>query len=168
MIAFSKAITTENGHFRINVNCVSPGATATPATGNPVKAASSGDEEAQARLSQLLRLCPIGRGLQQRLGMPRDIANVVASLISDRAEWITGQTLSVSGEYLMLEPRRRSRRPDAWSGGLMNMRRAVHCPIASPWPRLLISEHGGARYRPRASPLSSPDSGAGRGTYHDD
>jgi NAD(P)-dependent dehydrogenase (short-subunit alcohol dehydrogenase family) len=101
VVAFSKAIAKENGRFRINVNCVSPGATATPATGDLVESASSGDEEAQARLNQLLRVYPIGRGLQ-RLGMPQDIANAVTFLVSDRAEWITGQTLSVSGGYSMV------------------------------------------------------------------
>jgi NAD(P)-dependent dehydrogenase (short-subunit alcohol dehydrogenase family) len=101
VVAFSKAIAKENGRFGINVNCVSPGATATPATGNLVEAASSGDEEAQARLNQMLRVYPIGRGLQ-RLGMPQDIANAVTFLVSDRAEWITGQTLSVSGGYTMV------------------------------------------------------------------
>ncbi|MDP6605537.1 MAG: 3-oxoacyl-ACP reductase family protein [Dehalococcoidia bacterium] len=101
VVAFSKAIAKENGRFRINVNCVSPGATATPATGNLVEAAASGDEDAKARLNQMLRVYPIGRGLQ-RLGMPRDIANATTFLVSDRAEWITGQTLSVSGGYTMV------------------------------------------------------------------
>ena len=85
----------------ITVNCVSPGATATPATGNLVEAAASGDEDAKSRLNQMLRVYPIGRGLQ-RLGMPQDIANATTFLVSDRAEWITGQTLSVSGGYTMV------------------------------------------------------------------
>ncbi len=101
VVAFSKAVAKENGRFRINVNCVSPGTTATPATGDLVESATAGEEEAQARLNQLLRLYPMGRGLQ-RLGMPQDIANAVTFLVSDRAEWITGQVLSVSGGYTMV------------------------------------------------------------------
>jgi NAD(P)-dependent dehydrogenase (short-subunit alcohol dehydrogenase family) len=96
VVAFSKAIAKENGRFRINVNCVSPGATPRLADGD-----TAGDEDAQARQNQLFRLYPMGRGLQ-RLGEPRDIANAVTFLVSDRAEWITGQTLSVSGGYTMV------------------------------------------------------------------
>jgi len=50
----------------------------------------------------LLRRYPIGRGLE-RIGQPQDIANAVAFLVSDRAEWITGQVLSVNGGYSMVQ-----------------------------------------------------------------
>lgn len=36
----------------------------------------------------------------QRLGEPEDIANAVELLVSDRARWITGQTLRVNGGYV--------------------------------------------------------------------
>ncbi|MCH7809145.1 MAG: SDR family oxidoreductase [Chloroflexi bacterium] len=36
-----------------------------------------------------------------RLGQPSDIASAVAFLSSARAEWITGQVLSVNGGYSM-------------------------------------------------------------------
>lgn len=99
VVAFSKALAKENGRFRINVNCVSPGATETETAlaGGPLP----DPEERQQRMRQMGRLYPMARGID-RLGRPQDIANAVAFLASDRAEWITGQTLSVSGGYSML------------------------------------------------------------------
>ncbi len=44
----------------------------------------------------------MGRGLN-RLGRPSDIANAVAFLASERAEWITGQVMSVNGGYSMAD-----------------------------------------------------------------
>jgi len=41
------------------------------------------------------------RGLDGRLGQPDDMAGAVAFLASDRASFITGQTLSVSGGLTM-------------------------------------------------------------------
>ena len=36
-----------------------------------------------------------------KLAYPEDIANAVAFLASEKAAWITGQTLSVDGGYAM-------------------------------------------------------------------
>jgi len=38
----------------------------------------------------------------RRLAQPQDIANAVAFLASDEAEYITGQTLSVNGGLAMV------------------------------------------------------------------
>lgn len=99
VIALSKAIAKENGRFGINVNCVSPGATETETM--LAGREQQDPEERQQRMRQLGRMYPMARGLD-RLGTPQDIANAVAFLVSDRAAWITGQTLSVSGGYSML------------------------------------------------------------------
>jgi len=48
-----------------------------------------------------MRSYPLARGLG-RLGQPSDIANAVVFLASERAEWITGQVLSVNGGYSMV------------------------------------------------------------------
>ena len=47
-----------------------------------------------------MRQYPLAKGLG-RLGQPTDIASAVAFLASQRAEWITGQVLSVNGGYSM-------------------------------------------------------------------
>ena len=49
-----------------------------------------------------MRQYPLAKGLN-RLGKPSDIANAVAFLASARAEWITGQVLSVNGGYSMVD-----------------------------------------------------------------
>ena len=87
VIAFSKAVAKEVGRYNINVNCVCPGFTRTPATTDRL----TPDLEAR-----IVRLYPLGR-----LGLPEDVAQAVTFLASDGASHITGQTLSVSGGYTM-------------------------------------------------------------------
>jgi NAD(P)-dependent dehydrogenase (short-subunit alcohol dehydrogenase family) len=91
VVGFSKALAKELGRFSITVNCVSPATTATETTA----------EWIQAQGEQIMRQYPLARGLN-RLGRPSDIANAVAFLASARAEWITGQVLSVNGGYSMV------------------------------------------------------------------
>jgi 2-hydroxycyclohexanecarboxyl-CoA dehydrogenase len=99
VIGFSKALAKEVGRHNINVNCVSPGATATPATGNIGQGERTPEQE--ERMRAIYRVYPMARGVN-RLGLPSDIADAVAFLVSQRANWITGQTLSVSGGYSMI------------------------------------------------------------------
>lgn len=90
VIGFSKALAKEVGRFCVNVNCVSPATTETEATAAWLR------EQGE----QIMRAYPLARGLN-RLGRPTDIADAVAFLASQRAEWITGQVLSVNGGYSM-------------------------------------------------------------------
>jgi Dehydrogenases with different specificities (related to short-chain alcohol dehydrogenases) len=91
VIGFTKALAKEAGRNCITVNCVSPATTVTDATKDWI--AAQGE--------QIMRSYPLARGLG-RLGQPSDIANAVAFLASERAEWITGQVLSVNGGYSMV------------------------------------------------------------------
>jgi 3-oxoacyl-[acyl-carrier protein] reductase len=96
----TKALAKEMGRYRITVNCVSPSTTETETTASLFEAARQSQEGA-ARLEAIGRQYPLYKGLG-RLGQPQDIANAVAFLASDRAEWITGQVLSVNGGYCMV------------------------------------------------------------------
>lgn len=88
---FSRALAKEVGRYAVTVNCVSPATTETEATADWIR------EQGE----QIMRAYPLARGLN-RLGQPSDIANAVAFLASERAEWITGQVLSVNGGYSMV------------------------------------------------------------------
>ncbi len=95
ILGFSKAVAREVGKHRINVNVVALGAVDS-------KELTFGelDEAAQGRLNQLFKAYPMGRGLE-RLSRASDVADAIAFLSSDRAEYITGQVLGVSGGFAM-------------------------------------------------------------------
>ena len=95
ILGFSKALAREVGKHRINVNVVALGAV--DAKELPLEQL---DETAQARMQALFKSYPIGRGLQ-RLSRASDIADAVAFLASDRAQYITGQVLGLSGGFAM-------------------------------------------------------------------
>lgn len=73
----------------IRVNAVVPGVTDT----EQPRGAGITDEELYARGSQI----PMGR-----IGQPQDVADTVAFLLSDNAQYITGQSLAVNGGAIML------------------------------------------------------------------
>jgi len=56
--------------------------------------------ENNERLAKMLRAYPISRGLG-RLCRPEDVSGMVAFLASDRAAFITGQRIGVSGSFTM-------------------------------------------------------------------
>ncbi|WP_214109367.1 SDR family NAD(P)-dependent oxidoreductase [Acrocarpospora catenulata] len=90
LIGFAKTIARESARSGVTSNVVCPGPSDTPLLAE-VAAGSPKLVEA------LKRSIPVGR-----LGAPRDVAGAVAFLASERAEYITGQTLSVSGGLTMV------------------------------------------------------------------
>jgi 2-hydroxycyclohexanecarboxyl-CoA dehydrogenase len=90
VIAFTKTIAREVARSGVTANCVCPGPTRTPLLEGMV--GEGGDRFVDA----LTRAVPM-----RRLGEPEDIAAAVAFLASDRAGYVTGQTLSVSGGLTM-------------------------------------------------------------------
>lgn len=85
-IAFTKALAREMARYNINVNCVCPGPTDTPL----LAAVPEKHQEAFARATPL-----------RRLAKPSEIADAVLFFVSARADFITGQVLSVSGGLTM-------------------------------------------------------------------
>ncbi len=83
---FSRALARELGSRSITVNCVAPGFIDTDMT------RELNDEQRAAMLSQI----PLSR-----LGMPEEIAALVAFLCSDAAGYITGETVQVNGGLYM-------------------------------------------------------------------
>jgi 2-hydroxycyclohexanecarboxyl-CoA dehydrogenase len=101
VIALTKTLAREHGRDGLRFNVVCPGATI------PESSADIGEgslwnqkeydvyQEANTQ-SAIAKHYPLGR-----LGRPSDIAAAVVFLASERASFITGQTLSVDGGYVM-------------------------------------------------------------------
>ncbi|NHR04765.1 3-oxoacyl-ACP reductase FabG [Chromobacterium haemolyticum] len=86
IIGFTKSMAREVGSRNITVNCVAPGFIDTDMT----------RALPEAQRAALVEQIALGR-----LGDAKDIADATAFLASDRAGYITGQTLHVNGGMLM-------------------------------------------------------------------
>ncbi len=84
LIGFTKALAKEVGPSGITVNCVAPGFIDTPMN-------KSIDREA---VKEIIEATPVGRA-----GRGEDVASLVAFLAGDKAEFITGQIISVDGGF---------------------------------------------------------------------
>jgi 2-hydroxycyclohexanecarboxyl-CoA dehydrogenase len=91
VVSFTKTLAREVAKQGVTANTVCPGPTRTPA----MESALQGEDSAKV-LQAMTRTVPMGR-----LGEPTDVAAAVAFLASDRAGFITGQTLSVNGGLTM-------------------------------------------------------------------
>jgi len=90
VIAFTKAIAREMARHQVNANAVCPGPTDTALF------ASIGGDNPKLLREALTKAIPL-----RRLAQPSDLANGVAFLASDEANYVTGQTVSVSGGLTM-------------------------------------------------------------------
>ena len=82
IIAMSKSLAIEYAKKNININCISPGFIKTSMT----------DEIDEKYKETLLSKIPANR-----LGEPKDVANVVVFLSSDQSNYINGETIHVNG-----------------------------------------------------------------------
>lgn len=82
MIAFTKSLARELGPFNIQVNAVAPGLIESEMISKMPK----------ERIEAIVKSTSLGR-----MGKPEEVAHAVAFLASDRASYITGQTLIVDG-----------------------------------------------------------------------
>ncbi len=84
LIGFTKALAKEVGPSGITVNCIAPGFIDTKMNGNL-------DKEA---VQEIVDCTPVGRA-----GTGEDVAELVRFLAGEKAEFITGQVISVDGGY---------------------------------------------------------------------
>ncbi|MCF7935983.1 MAG: SDR family oxidoreductase [Synergistales bacterium] len=84
MISLTRSLAAEMAPYAINVNAIAPGWVATPKI-------LEGD-----RWKEGARRIPFGR-----LAEPAEIADAVEFLVSEKARYITGETLNVNGGLLM-------------------------------------------------------------------
>ncbi|WP_246263972.1 SDR family NAD(P)-dependent oxidoreductase [Aromatoleum toluvorans] len=90
IISFTKTLAREVARKGVTANSVCPGPTRTPGFESVV------DPTNAKLLESMVKSVPLGR-----LGEPEDIAAAVVYLASERAGYVTGQTLSVSGGLTM-------------------------------------------------------------------
>ncbi|MEJ2871464.1 SDR family oxidoreductase [Actinomycetospora sp. OC33-EN08] len=85
----TRYLATELGPRGIRVNAVAPGPIATDFGGGTMR----DDEGARTHMASLAAL--------GRIGEPDDIGPLIATVLSDRARWVTGQRLEASGGTLL-------------------------------------------------------------------
>jgi 2-hydroxycyclohexanecarboxyl-CoA dehydrogenase len=93
IIAFSKTLAREMARHRITVNVVCPGLTETPL----LQGIRQQSPKTERVIDAVTRAIPLGR-----VGQPEDVAGAVVYLASPAADYVTGQTLSVSGGLTMV------------------------------------------------------------------
>ena len=86
LICLTKSFAKEVGSTGITVNCIAPGLISTKMNNHLSK-----DE-----LDELINSIPLGR-----IGTPKDVSRVALFLASDDASYITGQTITVDGGFVL-------------------------------------------------------------------
>lgn len=86
---YSRGLALEQARHGIRVNAITPGNVATPGA-DVVRADMA--TAAGITPADIMAATPLGRG-----GEPRDVAELVGFLVSDRSSWITGREFTIDG-----------------------------------------------------------------------
>lgn len=86
IIAFTKSVAKELAKYNITVNAIAPGFVKTDMV----------DAIPQDKLQNIINQIPL-----KRLAKPEEIAKLVKYLVSDDANYITGQTININGGFYM-------------------------------------------------------------------
>lgn len=91
IMASSKALARELARHNVRVNCVAPGPVQTDLLAN------MNPDGGTKIMDAIARAIPM-----KRLGVPEDVANVIAFLCSDESSYMTGQVVGVDGGLTMI------------------------------------------------------------------
>ena len=86
----TKNAALEYGRYGINTNAIAPGAILTPMVAEAFRQVNPDDPKAAE--TEYTQRNPI-----KRLGIPHEVAKVVAFLLSDDASYVNGQTIAIDG-----------------------------------------------------------------------
>ena len=86
LIGYTKALAKEVGPSNVRVNCICPGVIKSPMN----------DGYSKEEINQIIEKTPL-----QKIGAPRDVANLVNFLASDNSGFITGQTITIDGGFTL-------------------------------------------------------------------
>lgn len=87
--SFSKVIVLEFSHLKVRSNCIASAMVKTPMYDY---AQQQGTKE---QMDEHVSKYPLG------VGMPEDVANAAIFLLSDASRWMTGQTITLDGGFLL-------------------------------------------------------------------
>src|SRR6266699_3339964 len=90
VLGFTKSAALEYAARGIRINAICPGLIQTPMSDQMVAA---GQGEALKEMEKMIPMARVGR--------PEEIANAVLWLCSDAASYVTGQSISVDGGFIM-------------------------------------------------------------------
>ena len=94
--AFAKTLSNQVGKYNITINNVAPGFTLTSRLYElAVARAKMRNESHEKILAEMANEVPL-----KRLARPDEIASAILFLASEKAGYITGQTINVDGGYL--------------------------------------------------------------------
>lgn len=82
----TRQLAKEFGPKKITINAVAPG---------PINTELFNVGKTDEQIEAIRQMNSFGR-----IGEPDDIANAIEFLVSDKAQWITGQTLRINGGYV--------------------------------------------------------------------
>jgi 3-oxoacyl-[acyl-carrier protein] reductase len=83
---FTRQLAKEFGSKKITINAVAPG---------PINTELFKIGKIEQQIDAMKKMNAFGR-----IGEPEDIANVIEFLVSDKSQWVTGQTLRVNGGFI--------------------------------------------------------------------
>jgi len=93
IIGLTQSLAYELAPFNINVNAVCPGVIYTPIWGKLIKQYVKRERISEKEMwNRILKKIPLGR-----LCKPEDVVNLVLFLASDKADYMTGQALNITG-----------------------------------------------------------------------
>ena len=96
IVNMTRVMALELAQYRINVNCISPGAIAT-GMGEALGRSAEEPRRAQTWVADTI---PWGR-----VGRPEDVANLALFLVSDEADYCTGSNFVADGGLLLVQCR---------------------------------------------------------------